>query len=176
MNTGQFILAVLRNTPWWTWALLAFLIAQGVLARRPGHASLTRLSIIPIIFLVWGLWSVFARFHGSGLSIGVWLASFALGLGFGVLRTAPLNIPINQNSRTFELPGSPMPLVSALLVFAIKYSLAVASAVHSDIRSTTWFLVADVGVTGLVAGLFAGRLLSLWLKYRSAVANNPAII
>jgi hypothetical protein len=30
------------------------------------------------------------------------------------------------------------------------------------------FLVADVGLAGLVSGMFVGRLVGLWRKYRAA--------
>jgi hypothetical protein len=176
VESGRFIIAVLKNTPWWTWVLLAYLIYQGVRAMRGGPTSLMGLSIIPIALLVWGLWVVVDRFHGNGPSLIVWVICFALGLSFGILRTASLSIHVDKERNTIELPGSSMALVSALLVFGIKYALAVLSAVRPDTVATLWFLIVDVGTTGLIAGVFAGRLFSLWRKYKSAAPRGAATI
>jgi hypothetical protein len=72
------------------------------------------------------------------------------------------------------MPGSSLALATGLLVFGIKYGLAVFLAIHPEARSTLWFLVVDVGVTGLVAGVFAGRLFMLWRRYTSE-ASKPLI-
>jgi len=170
-DSGQFILAVLRNTPWWTWVLLAYLILQGIRAMRGGSTSLLRLSIVPIAFAAWGLWGIFDRFDGSRFSIAIWLMSVGIGFTFGMVHMASLNVGINKRERTLELPGSSIALISGLLVFMIKYVLAVLSAIHPQVLTETWFLIVDVGITGLVAGLFAGRLFNLWQRYRTAVAS-----
>lgn len=172
-DIGTFILAALKNTPWWSWALLAYLIVQGVRAMRGGETSFARLSAMPIIFAVWGLWSVFALFQASMSSLIVWAVSFFPGGGLGFLRAAAMDIRTDRTRQVIILPGSAMALVSSLLIFAVKYTLAVMMAVQRDIVGATWFLIVDVGVTGLVAGLFAGRLLGLWRKYE-ADARRPA--
>jgi hypothetical protein len=170
-NIGPFILVVLKNTPLWVWALLAYLILQGTRALKGGPTSFTRLSIMPIAFAIWGLWGVFEKFHGNGFSILAWLASVGVGTAFGMLRTASLDIIVDRRTGTLELPGSAMPLISSLLVFAVKYALSVLVALRPETLAAPWFLIVDVGITGLFAGLLAGRLFSLWRKYKATEAD-----
>ncbi len=175
-DTGPFILAVVKNTPLWVWALFAYLIFQGVRALKGGSTSFVRLSIMPIAFAIWGLWGVFEKFHGSSFSILTWLMSVGIGFAFGMLRMASLNIGIDRKAGTFELPGSSIPLIASLLVFGIKYILSVLTAIRPETLSAPWFLIVDVGMTGFFAGLFAGRLFGLWRKYKSAASTDAVVV
>ncbi|WP_230530649.1 DUF6622 family protein [Microvirga roseola] len=174
-DTGRFILAVLSNTPWWSWAFLAYLIVQGLRAMKGGQTTFLRLSTMPVAFALWGLWTVFDRFHGSGLSIAIWVVSFCLGTAFGIARTAAIEVHFEKERQVFDLPGSTFTLASSLLVFGIKYTLAVLSAIQPEAPTGLWFLICDVGSTGLIAGMFAGRLFSLRQKYKSAISSDPAV-
>jgi hypothetical protein len=49
------ILTILRNSPWWAYALLALLIWFGIQALRPRSLSIWRLAIVPLVFIGWGI-------------------------------------------------------------------------------------------------------------------------
>jgi hypothetical protein len=48
----QFMIEVIARTPYWVWALLAFLLFVGTRALRPTTASFPRLAILPLVFLL----------------------------------------------------------------------------------------------------------------------------
>lgn len=91
------MLAIVRHTPLWVFALLAFLIWLGAQALRPRAVPLWRLVLVPAAFIVWGVVSLLQRATAapllgvdglvtaaigvSGLSAGYvvgWLIRFAL--------------------------------------------------------------------------------------------------
>lgn len=50
------------QTPTWVWLLLAFLITRGIAAMKPGETSLQKLAVVPVLFTVWGAWSISHRY------------------------------------------------------------------------------------------------------------------
>jgi hypothetical protein len=46
---------ILTHTPLWAYLLLAYLVWQGILARRPRNQSIWRLMIVPAVFIITGL-------------------------------------------------------------------------------------------------------------------------
>jgi ABC-type amino acid transport system permease subunit len=167
-NAFGFVVEMIRQTPVWVWILFAYLLIRGVQALQGSVISLHRLAIVPVVFAVWGLWGVATTFHDPGLSALVWSASFALGLALGVFRTARTPIQVDRSAGLIALPGSPMVLVLVLVVFCVKYALGAWAAIQPSATAMLPFMVSDIGVTGLVAGMFAGRLLTLWQRMKNA--------
>ena len=51
---------------------------------------------------------------------------------------------------------------------AIKYAFGVLQGMQPGILADPRYFVADLGVSGLLAGMWTGRLAGLWRKYRAA--------
>src|SRR5579863_9452016 len=88
----EWIVQILVHTPWWVYALFAYLVSRGVRAFRPADVSLYQLALIPALLTGWGLYDLTQRY---GLEIGTlapWLAALAIGvaIGLALLRGAPL--------------------------------------------------------------------------------------
>ncbi|WP_112663248.1 DUF6622 family protein [Microvirga flavescens] len=171
IEAWYFLLAVVKNTPLWTWLLLAYLIFRGVRAMRRGVASLWRLSIVPMAFAIWGIWGVFERYHASSLSIAIWIASIGLGLVSGALLASRIEVRVDKKKKLLELPGSPLSLLSILGVFSLKYVLTVLAVIQPKTAVDVWFVIVDVGTTGLVAGAFGGRFINLWQRCQTAPSS-----
>ena len=168
LNAFGFVIEMARQTPVWVWALFAFLIYRGTMALNGSVTSLPRLAIVPVVFAAWGLWSVATGSYQPGLSSLIWVASFAFGAMLGALRTSRTAIQVDRAAGLVALPGSPMVLVLVLVVFSVKYALGAWAAIQPGAAQSPAFVIYDVGITGAVAGMFAGRLLMLWQRMRSA--------
>jgi hypothetical protein len=166
-NMFAFVYETLRQTPLWVWVLLVYLIITGIKALKSRVTSLGNMSAIPMAFTIWGLWTVFSVFHGSGQSILLWFLSFISGCIIGALYASRLSIQVDRETGTISLPGSPFVLILSLAIFALKYALNVWAAVEPAATNLLAFLVAHVGITGLAAGMFAGRVVMLWHKARN---------
>ena len=51
----KFALGIITHTPLWAWALLAYLVWQGIKGMQPRTTTIWRALIVPAIFIVWGL-------------------------------------------------------------------------------------------------------------------------
>jgi hypothetical protein len=162
------IVEIIARTPWWVWLLFLFLLWIGVRALRPAVTPFWRLAILPAVFLAWGLQGLLTRYPIGAFSLGVWLAAVAIGIAFGLLLVARIQLRADRAHGLVWLPGGATTLVLILSVFAARYTFGVLQGMTPAIISDPRFLVADVGVAGLVSGIFLGRLIGLWRKYRMA--------
>ena len=107
---------IISHTPFYVWALLAFLVYRGVLAAKDREVSLLKLFIIPVVMLVISL----AGMNGHGvLGVGVWGVWLT-----GMLATVAVTwtagngeIVINRAAGTVLQRGSWAPLVLMLAIF-----------------------------------------------------------
>jgi hypothetical protein len=147
----MFILAVLGHTPIWVWVLLVYLISRGVAAMQPREVAPSRILVIPLVFLVWGL-SALLDVDGLGIKltlfVGGSLVGLAAGRGLASLMPAPRR---SHATGLLALPGSPIPLILILLAFATKYVGNVALALNPDVP-----IHAEIGdAMAAAGGLFA---------------------
>jgi ABC-type amino acid transport system permease subunit len=170
----QAIIEIISRTPWWVWILFVFLLWIGLRALRPSTGPFWRLAILPLVFLVWGLQSLVSRYPIDAFSLGPWLLAIAIGVALGLLLVARVELRADRAHGLIWLPGGATTLVLILLIFAARYTFGVLQGMTPGIIADPRFLIADVGLSGLVAGIFAGRLLGLWRKYRAAPDENLA--
>jgi hypothetical protein len=171
LHAFDFVIEMARGTPVWVWVLFAYLVVRGTRALQGSVTTLGRLAVVPIVFSAWGLWSVATQSRDPGLTGLIWAASFVVGASLGALRTARMPIQVDRSAGLVALPGSPMVLVLVLVVFCVKYALGAWAAIQPSATQTPAFMIYDVGITGLVAGMFAGRLLTL----RQRVGSAPQV-
>lgn len=171
----QFVIEIVARTPYWVWALLAFLLFIGVRGLKPSTASFARLAILPAVFLAWGL-SGFATSYGlRPAGIAVWAAALVLGAGIGLLLARTIEIHADKERGLIRLPGNALNLVLILIIFATKYTLGVMAGMRPSITGEFLYMATDVGVSGLLTGMFGGRLYGLWRKYQAAPQENLAV-
>jgi len=155
----MFIATILSHTPIWVWALLAFLIYRGLMALRPREVSPSRMLVIPLVFLVWGLSGLLGA-DGVGAELALFagglLVGLACGRGLASLSPAPR---WSRATGLLAMPGSPIPLILIVVAFATKYVGTVALALNPDIAVHAEIAAAMAAVGGLFAGLFWGRTL-----------------
>ena len=158
--------AILTNTPPWVFALLALLIWQGCLALRPRSQPLARMLIVPAVFFLMGL----SRLALGGRSIDlvlVWVASAAVFATLA-LYTGPRSVTVDGATGRILRPGSVMPLVRNLAVFALQYAVAVVTAMK---LSASWEVaMAGQAVSGACSGYFLGWTIALLRSYRARLA------
>ncbi len=158
-------LAVLQGTPWWAYPLLVLLIALGLQATRPRVAGLTRVLITPSLFIAWGIASLAMKASGAPLLLLDWLAAAGGGAAMALLTSRLDEIGVDRARGLLRLPGSWLPLVRNVLIFAAKYGIAVAAA--RRLETNAHLVLWDIAVSGASAGYFLGWLARLTWHYRS---------
>jgi hypothetical protein len=170
----QFVIETIARTPYWVWALLAFLLFIGIRSLRPTTASFARLAILPVVFLAWGLSGFATNYGPRPVGIAVWLVALVIGAGIGWLVARSIEIHADQERGFIRLPGTAVNLVLILIIFATKYTLGIQASMRPGITGELLYMGIDVGISGLLTGLFAGRLFGLWRKYKVAPHENLA--
>ena len=155
---------IITHTPLWVWALLGWLIWQGVQALQQRTQPLWRALVVPAIFFVMGLRRLFVANDGA-LAPLLWLVAAA---GFGALAWThgPRVIAVDRAQGLITRPGSATPLLRNVLVFLLQYAVAATSAIHLDPNG--FGALASYAVSGATSGYFAGWAAALILHYRNA--------
>jgi len=165
MDSIRLIGGILQGTPWWVYALLGLLVYLGAQALRPRVVAWRRVLVTPAIFILWGLTGLLPRIGGAPLLALDWLAAAALAGGLA-LTTVRLDLAVDRERGVALIPGSAVPLLRNLAIFAAKCGLAVALARHLAEPAT--LAISDVAVSGAATGWFLGWLARLGLAWRAA--------
>ena len=161
---------IISRTPPWVFALLAILLALGAAQLRQRTASLTRVTALPVGMLLWAVTGVGLTFGtGSGkngllaLALAMW-ATGAAGTALWVLARPPADDGTRYDAtrQQFTLPGSAVPLLLILGIFATKYAVGVTLGLHPALVGQPVFAAGVSGLYGVFSGVFVGRGLRLW--------------
>ncbi|AWH51834.1 DUF1453 domain-containing protein [Stenotrophomonas sp. ESTM1D_MKCIP4_1] len=166
------MMQILSHTPIWVWVLLAFLITRGIAAMKPGETSLVRLSIVPVLFIAWGAWSISSRYGASLQAWGEWLAGIAAGTAIGwlLLRRATLTLNPATGKLRRSADYSLLPLL--LVTFVLKYAFEVAFAVSPALAGHAGFSAAYLLSSGGFAGIFVGKFCRYLAAQRRGVRGG----
>jgi len=165
-------LTILQNSPWWAYVLLGLLIWLGLQALRPRTLPIWRLTIVPAVFIGWGIASMFTQSKMPFFLIADWLVAAAIGVVIAWISTRQVDFGIDRARRSVTLPGSTRPLITNILIFAAKYAIGVAMAVLPRYREEV--MVFNIGISGAMAGYFLGWLCRFMLAYRREPDAKPA--
>jgi uncharacterized membrane protein len=165
---------IVRNTPAWVGGLLAALVILGWLQSRDRTASLLAVTSLPVGMTVFGLWGTVGAFGRSPLlapALALWLLAAAIVFAGSAQR--PAAAWYDRSTRTFDLPGSWMPLALFLAVFATRYAVSVQLALQPALALEPGFALPAATLYGAFGGVFLGRAAQLWrlvLRPRLALA------
>ncbi|MBV9565885.1 MAG: hypothetical protein JOY90_36355 [Bradyrhizobium sp.] len=157
----RFAYQILIHTPLWVWPLLFYLVWRGIKAMQPRTTRMSRSLIVPAIFIVWGASRLVSRSHDSAWPLVSWIAAalvMAL-VGFGTAKPFDLDQATGQITR----PGSVIPLIRNLTVFALQYAVAVIAAIDPDGHSIA--TVIGRAVSGATTGYFLGGTVAMLRQY-----------
>ncbi|MGZ5270508.1 MAG: DUF6622 family protein [Ramlibacter sp.] len=175
LHHPEAFLAMLRGTPIWVWGLLAALVALGATQLRDRTASLLRTSLVPVgmtAFSAWGMWSAFGSTPIAPQVLAVWI-----GLAAGVTAAvAPGRAAGSYDParREYRLPGSAVPLLLIVGIFATKWLVGVQLAILPRLAADPGFALPVAALYGVFNGLFAGRAARLWRLALRATTAVPA--
>lgn len=157
-------LQILSGAPLWVYFILIYLIIRGVLALQNRTLEFTKVAIIPVLFSVWSLYSLFSKSNFSFSLLGLWMLAYILG-GLVGWNFFSRGIQVSKKDMLVHIPGSPYPLILYITFFLVKYAIGAASAMMPEISSNFIIWGTDLLVSGLISGIFGGRFLNIWKKY-----------
>lgn len=150
---------IVTHTPVYVWAILAFLVARGMIASRDRDVAVRKLWIIPAVMLALSLQDIAAKFGTGMLPLAAWAAGAAAATLL-VLRSGRVRVAPGGRPGSVRVAGSWAPMALMMAVFCTKYAASVAVAVLPHVRQDPVFAAAVCVLFGVINGCFLGRLLA----------------
>lgn len=131
-------------------------------ALKPRVMNPRKIFILPLIFVVWSIWGLIARFGGI-VDLLVWAVFILIGYAVGTGLTKPVKVRADKQKGFIGLPGSPIPLIVVSLFFGVILFLGYFPEMDQKTLRTLRLITESV-----VAGLFVGQMISISKKYVKA--------
>lgn len=160
------LIDILKGTPWWVYALFVYLVINGVKSLKPHTIPLKKAFILPVIFLVWGLSSLSAKL-GTFLNFGLWIGCLAVGAWLGWHLVRHVSVKSSTHGPVITSPGGPLTLILILAIFFVKYFFGFTYATNPLASTDIGFVRADIILSGFLTGMFVGRALHYWYKWKN---------
>ncbi len=146
------------QTPWWAYVLFVYLIIVGVKASKTTIVSARKLFILPIIFTVMSIHTVFTSFQIDATIIFIWIGSIIIESLIGWVLVQHQKIQIDKTHLLIQLPGTWLTLILVLVIFAAKYYFGYELSVDPQLIKQTAFEFSMLFISGACTGLFIGRV------------------
>ncbi len=160
---------IVRHTPIWVWGLLAVLIALGLSQTRDRQMGLERVTILPLAMIALSVSGVLSAFGHLPIALGGWALGVGAALVLGRRFTAARGAAWSSQSAKLHVPGSWLPLVLIVALFALKYCAGISLSMHPELAVDAAF----AGPMSLAYGSFSGLFLARAWSLRS-LAMPPA--
>lgn len=148
---------IVIHTPFWVWILLFILIKRGIAATKDREVSIQKASILPIIFIVWGLEKIFYGFSYTMTSFIIYFCLMSIGTLVGIILYSSQKFYL-KNNILFK-KGSFIPLFVIVMNFSIKYCLNVAISMQPQLIQELQFNIFYSAISGFSVGLFVGGMI-----------------
>ena len=152
----DLLTTLLTRTPPWVWLILAGLVATGLKQAADHSASAGRLLAQPVVLGALSLYSAIAA-----LGLQPWVcAGWALGVATGVGLSRWLGLAHRLTAQAdgrLHIAGSWAPMALMMLIFWLRYAVAVALAVAPALGGQPLFAVLACAAYGLACGLIGAR-------------------
>lgn len=155
----MMLIEIVRHTPVWVWAVLVLLIALGLQQSRPHTVSASRATLLPLLMLLLALAGVLSSF-ASGAALLAWGVA-ALVVTAARAGHAAQGTRWSATEQRFHRPGSWTPLALMLGIFATKFAVGTALALHPELARMDTVALGIGAVYGAFSGAFAARAVAL---------------
>jgi hypothetical protein len=150
--------------------LFLALVFVGYRQSLPRTVKPSTLVAIALAMLGLSLYGVVEAFGPEPLALLPWACGYALAVAVGAGYFASLGITAVGTS--VRIPGSWVPLMLLLALFAAKFGLGFAAGVRSPLLDDAGFIAVISGVLGALSGGFGARAVA---AHRCAAARDAAV-
>ncbi|RFB28222.1 hypothetical protein [Brevibacillus sp. VP] len=160
---------VLMRTPFWVWILLFLLIKRGIAISQERPVNLSKMFIVPVIFMIWGFDKIITQFSHLGYCFISYTIFIFPGILIGYLMYKKYQIFFKKEALIFRKKCY-LPLVIILVNFFAKYILNIALEISPSFYDNISFNIIYSAISGISVGLFFGGI--LYTFYIQSKLNN----
>jgi hypothetical protein len=158
----ESIASIVSHTPSWVFVLFAGLIAIGLRQTQPRVVSRRRLIVLPLVIAAYSFYGVATASHGSPLALTMWVVAVLMACLLTYL--SPPNGAVSEMPGTVRVPGSWVPMVVIVGLFATRYAYNVMLAMHPEVSHSGNFMAAFSALFGFLGGLLLSRSVLLHVR------------
>ena len=169
MTVAQFI----KDTPIWVWILLVFLVKRGITALSDREMRIERLFVLPMLFLIWGVYRVIHETAAADAALALMLAGLVvgIGIGWGLWRSQP-RLRNGRQENVIVRPGTPLTLILIVLLFIVKFALTASLAIWPWLFHSLHYNLFFGLISGILDGIFWGGTLNLFIPWYRTRQNT----
>jgi uncharacterized protein DUF6622 len=157
------------NTPLWFYAAAAVVLWLGARNLSARESRLGTLFVHPVIVLVLEIANL-AGGAAPAVAIPAFVMSFAIGGAIGWNLT-PRRIAAGRASGAVHVPGSVVPLLVAVAVVVLRYSIGYTYNTWPELRADSALALQFSAIGALLVGVVWGRIVCIASVYRRAPAK-----
>jgi hypothetical protein len=165
--------AIIHGAPIWVWVLLVVLLFRGFKALNSGTAPLSRLAITPLIVAGLGMAHLASNPLAGWFAVVAWMIGAIVGIAGGIAIASRTRFIVDPIRNTVMLPGSSVPLLLMLAIFATKFWLGFEMATLTNASSLGMVVLIGAAVSGVVAGMLGGRFITYWRAMTARRVTQP---
>lgn len=155
--TSTASLATQPQMPMWPFVLLVFLLLLGLSFSRDRLVSRRAVAIVPIVMVLMSLGSLRSAFGLVPLTAGAWLAGLTAATLATVAGKWPRGVTWDEGSGRLRVPGSWVPLVLFVAIFATRFVVGTVQGMHLPLGTDPQFAAGMALLYGTFSGVFLGR-------------------
>ncbi|KQW02258.1 DUF6622 family protein [Rhizobacter sp. Root1221] len=153
---------IVTHAPTWVWGLLLALLLLGLSQARDRLVGRRAAMILPIVMLLVSLNALRTAFGLGTLPFGAWALGVAGTATAIVLAGWPRGITWRAGANRLAVPGSWVPLMMFLAIFALKFAVGAATAIGAPVTGHPAFVPVVASAYGAFSGVFLGRAAAMW--------------
>jgi hypothetical protein len=152
---------MLSQIPMWPFAILALLVALGLWQRRTREVPVAAPAAVAAVFVAYSIYGVVSSFGVSPYPLAAWAVGLVLALTVAAPVFVPRGLVLAAGAKRLLVPGSWLPLVLMVCIFAAKFVVGFVAGAHLEVGHSAWFAPAIGLALGALSGAFVVRALAV---------------
>lgn len=165
------LMQILTHTPQWVFVLFAGLVYLGIRQMMPRRVGQHRATVLPLVMTALSMAGVVSAFGNAPQALISWAAGTVLVCALSLRFSSGRTVSYDAASRSFEMPGSVVPMALYMGIFFTKYAVGINMGMQPALAHSANFAMLVGGVYGAFSGIFLSRAARLW---RMAQTQTPA--
>lgn len=147
------------SIPVWVPAVFIALVLLGYRQSVPRTIKPAMLAAVALAMFGFSLYGIVSAFGPQPLALLLWATGYAAVMVFGARYLAPRGLA--RAGTSVRIPGSWVPLMLLLAIFAAKFVLGFAAGAGLPLLHEAGFIAAVSGVLGALSGGFGVRAVAV---------------
>ncbi|MDR3396058.1 MAG: hypothetical protein P4M06_00690 [Pandoraea sp.] len=166
--------AFLSHVPFWVWWLFVALVALGLSATRTQYKPLWAALAMPLAMTGVSAYGAASTFTTHMPALIAWASAVVIVVVLRAALGAWGRVSWVPETRRVRVPGSWLPLLWMLAIFALKFAVGVSLAIYPALKSNGAFSAWVCLSYGAFSGIFLGRALAIRRAMRNASVAGEA--